>query len=875
MIRGMTAAPADPPSPAAGARPLALSPHPPVVRPLRTEAGGLSEAEAAARRARGEGNAFRPSTSRTYWEILRQNAYPGINGILVVVSVLLLLFGMVVEALLTAGPVLANIGIGVAGESRAKRKLDRIALLSRPQARAIRDSEERGIDPSEVVLGDLLVARRGDQVVLDGTLVGEGRVELDESLLTGESDAVSKQAGDPVLSGTAIISGTAVFEVTSVGAASFANRLLAEARRVGDERTPLQREIAATIWAVAGLVLLAVVPVAIALAALPGGFGSTQTLTAAAVLVTLVPQGLAIMVTVTYATGALRISHLGALVQRQNAVESMARVDTLCMDKTGTLTTQRIWYAGADILGDHDARDVTAALGSLAASTTATNRTTEAIAAACPGLARPVADEIPFASERRWSGVRFVDGAAWLIGAPTVLVPRLAGGGAAEGRSRVSPDLGAVADVGTVGTIPADPQGVAARAAAVAGEGVRILLLARAPAASALRDADGRPAIPADLTPVALLRFGEELRPDAREILAGFARAGIELKVISGDDPATVEALARRVGLDVAGEAASGPSLAALGDAAAGDEVERRSVFGRVEPALKARLVTLLRGRRHYVAMVGDGVNDILSLRRANLGIAMESGSAAARGVADLVLLGDRFDVLPRAVIEGQRIVAAMEATLVLLLSRTFYVLLIIAGAAIAGLPFPLTPRQNSVLAFATVGIPLIVLAIWVPPRRLPRSLLAETLRVSIPVSIAVVLVALPTYAYALGTGVPLVEAQTVLTSVTVFCGLGLLPLISSGAREESPGRLVRWWPWLLAGIMLVVYLVILALPIARDFYELTTLAPRELLVLLGVGAAWTVAVHGIRRTGLVDRAEVVIVHAVRRGPLARDVRPG
>ncbi len=558
-----------------------LPPHPPVIRPLRTAAGGLSEAEADARRARGEGNAYRPSTSRTYWEILRQNSYPGINGILVGVSILLLLFGMVVEALLTAGPVLANIGIGVAGESRAKRKLDRIALLSRPQARVIRESEERGIDPAEVVLGDLLVARRGDQVVLDGTLVGDGRVELDESLLTGESDAVSKEAGDPVLSGTAVISGAAVFEVTSVGAASFANRLLAEAKRVGDERTPLQREIAATIWAVAALVLLAVVPVAIALAALPDGFSSTQTLTAAAVLVTLVPQGLAIMVTVTYATGALRISHLGALVQRQNAVESMARVDTLCMDKTGTLTTQRIWYAGADVLGDHDPEDVAATLGSMAASTTATNRTTEAIAAACPGLARTVTEEIPFASERRWSGLRFADGEAWLIGAPTVLLPRPA---RATEDGRETPDGGADEAVGVPGSVgtpgalasdSADPGEVATRAAAIAAEGVRVLLLARAPAAAALRDAEGRPVLPADLAPVALLRFGEELRPDVREILAGFARAGIELKVISGDDPATVEALARRVGLGVAGEAASGPALAALGDPQAADEAER------------------------------------------------------------------------------------------------------------------------------------------------------------------------------------------------------------------------------------------------------------------------------------------------------------
>ncbi len=411
MICAMTAAPADPPTPAAGAGTVAPPPHPRVVRPVRTPPDGLSDVEAASRRARGEGNAYRPSTSRTYWEILRQNAYPGINGILIAVSLLLLVFGMVVEALLTAGPVLANIGIGVVGESRAKQKLDRIALLSRPQARVIRDARERGIDPAEAVLGDLLVARRGDEVVLDGTLVGEGRVELDESLLTGESDAVSKQAGDHVLSGSAIVSGTAVFEVTSVGAASFANRLLAEAKRLGDERTPLQREVAATIWAIAALVLVATIPVAFALAALPGGFGSTQTLTAAAVLVTLVPQGLAIMVTVTYAAGALRISRLGALVQRQNAVESMARVDTLCMDKTGTLTTQRIWFAGAEVLGGQSADDVAVALGRLAASTTAPNRTTEAIAAANPGVALPVDDEIPFASERRWSGLRFADGA--------------------------------------------------------------------------------------------------------------------------------------------------------------------------------------------------------------------------------------------------------------------------------------------------------------------------------------------------------------------------------------------------------------------------------------------------------------------------------
>ena len=818
------------------------SPPPPIAA-LRTPATGLAESEAAARRARGEGNEYRPPTSRSYWQIFRQNAYLGINGILIAVSLVLVLFGLHVEAMLTAGPVIGNILIGVVQETRAKRKLDRIALLSRPRAHVIRDGRERAADPAEVVLGDLVVARRGDQVVVDGTAVSAGRTEVDESLLTGESDPITKVAGDAVLSGSAVVSGTLVYEVERVGADSFANRLLAEAKKLGDERTPLQREIAVTIWAVAGLVLVTSIVVALALLALPGGFDSKETLTAAAVLVTLVPQGLAIMITVTYAAGALRITRLGALVQRQNAVESMARVDTLCVDKTGTLTTQRIAFSMSEPVAVGDAVGLGAILAALASSTTAPNRTTEALAVAHPGAPLPVADEIPFSSERRWSGIRFGDipgagiqavppglapGATYVMGAPPVLGQHLAGA----------------------------PDGLGARVEAIASQGVRVLLLARAADFAPLRDGAGRPALPDGLLPVALLGFTEELRSDVPEILGSLARAGLDLKVISGDDPATVEAIGRRVGLSVVGGVVSGLDLAILSDEAVGEAAGRASVFGRVEPALKARLVAIFRESGHYVAMVGDGVNDILSLRRANLGIAMESGSAAARGVADLVLLRDEFAVLPKAVIAGQRIVAAMEATLILLLSRTFYVLLIIAGAALLGLPFPLTPRQNSVLAFATVGIPLIVLALWVPPRRLPRSLLRETLRVSIPASLGVVLVALPLYAVTIQRGVPVLEAQSILTSLTVFCGLGLLPLISSGAREAGTGRLVRSWPWLLAGVMLVVYLVMIEIPPLRDFYELTPLPLAEIAALLVIAAAWTIAVHVIRRTGVVGDVE-------------------
>jgi cation-transporting ATPase E len=824
---------------------------------------GLSQAEAAARRAAGQGNDIRSRTSRTYLEILWQNAYLGINGPLLVIAILLLIARMPVEAALTAGPVLANIGIGVFQEARAKQQLDRIALLRRPRAAVIRDGAERPVDPSEIVVGDLVTARRGDQIVVDGTIVGDGRVELDESLLTGESDPVSKGRGEPVYSGTAVVSGTIVYETEKVGEGTLANHLLDEARRMRDDQTPLQRGIAQTIWAIAALVVI--VGALVAITDLPGdSIRSRETLQAAAVLVTLVPQGLAIMITVTYAAGALRVTRLGALVQRRNAVESMSRVDTLCVDKTGTLTTQRISFAGVEPVGSSSAAlddrgGLHALLGTIASSTRTPNRTTDALAGALPAAPTPLDDEIPFSSERRWSALRFAPGSV-PGDAGAVL-----GGAGGEGASGTGAVFVLGAPPALAASLPGDATALMGRAAEIAAGGVRVLLAAQAPDGSGLRDAGGGPVLPASLAPIALLSFVEELRSDARATLEEIAAAGVDLKVISGDDPATVEAVGRQVGLAVEGTVASGIDLAGLDDPALEEAAIASSVFGRVEPSLKARLIAALRARGRYVAMIGDGVNDLLPLRRANLGIAMESGSAATRGAADLVLLGDAFAVLPKAVVEGQRILAAMEATLIILLARTFYVLLIVAGAALVDLPFPFTPRQNSALAFATVGIPLIVLALWVPPKRAPRDLVAETLRISIPASFAVVALALPVYAAAIGAGGTVDEARSILTTMTVFCGLGLLPLIYPAEADPGMSRLVRAWPWLLSVIMAVVYVVILEIPLAREFYELTPPEPRTIALLFGLGVAWTAAIHLVRRTHVVRAAEDAIVRVARR----------
>lgn len=821
----------------------ALAP-PPVTHPLTTPAAGLSAAEAERRHAAGQGNEVRQRASRTYWDILRANTYPAINGVLLSVSLLLVLWGLYVEALLTAGPVIGIIVTGVVQEGRAKRALDRIALLTRPRASVVRDGVEQHVDPADLVVGDLLIARRGDQMVLDGTIVGGGRAEVDESLLTGESDAIPKAPGDTVWSGSAVVSGTVVYEATAVGTESLAGHLLSEAKDARhDQRTPLQHEIAVMIWTVAALVALTAIPVAIALRSIPGGADATETLGAAAVLVSLVPQGLAILMTLTYALGALRVSHLGALVQRQNAIESISRVDTLCVDKTGTLTTQRITFDGATPITSSPAAEPVAGpalggvLGVIAASTAAPNRTTTALAEAHPAPPAVLADEVPFASERRWSAVRFGDvagevgsavdpGAVYLLGAP-----------------------GVVLDGAT--PVPQPRATIEAQVAEATARGERVLLLARGPDHAPLHDTDARPVLPAPLTALAILTFSEELRADAQQTLAGFREAGVDLKVISGDDPATVRAIGRHVGLVLDGPAPAGADLAAMSQDDLDEAADTAPVFGRVDPPLKARLVDALRRRGRYVAMVGDGVNDILSLRRANLGIAMESGSSATRGVADIVLLGDQFKVLPHAVIEGQRIIAAMEATLILLLNRTFATLTLLAGTAVVGLPVPLTPRQNAIFAFASVGLPLLVIAVRIPPRRPPRSLLRETLRISIPIGLAMAAVAFPTFAWALDRGVPLDEARTMVATLMVFCGLGVLPVLLVGRRRDGDARATGRWPWVLAGSTAAGYLAILATPPLRDFFGLAVLSPAVVAALLAGGALWTLAVHAVRAAGV------------------------
>lgn len=775
--------------------------------------------DAEAERRRPPGSRRREPGSTSLARILRRNVFTILNGALFSVSIALLVLGLFADALVTAAPVATNVAVSVALEINAKRKLDHLTFITRPRVRLRRGGRERPADASELVVGDVVVLERGDQAVADGRLI-EGRLELDESVLSGESEPVGRSVGDPIRSGSICVSGRGAMEATEVGTATFASKLAAEARRGSDERTPLRRDLDTLILAIGVVTVAAAAPVILALRAAGQTLFSADSVQAAAVLVALVPQGLAIMATVTYALGAVRISRAGAIVQRIDALESMSRVDVLCLDKTGTLTTHALELDRTRPLTD-DPVEVESLLRASAASSSVRDRVVEAIAAALPADPRPPLAEVPFSSDRRWSAVTIdAPGRRTLVlGAPEV--------------------------------IAADDAPLRDLAGGWAAEGYRVLVFADA--GQAPFSTEGAATLPA-LRPLALLGFREQLRPDARQTLGALSAAGVRSKLVSGDDPATVAAIATAVGLPD-GRVLSGPAMEQMDDRQLREALRDTVVCGRTQPADKRRLVHLLREDGHYVAMTGDGVNDVLALREANLGIAMESGSGAARAIGGLTLRDDRFGILPQAIVEGQRIVASMIAVSSLLLARTVYMLILVVIGALAGLPFPFTPRNNSVLALVTVGIPTLALAVWVGPLRSPRSVVPWILRYAVPAGVLVALLGLPVLPLAF-TGNEAAVGRSIMTTYTVFAGIALIPLLfpADSDRSGPVGRGGDPRPALLALAMLLLYGAIAATPLARDFFELRLIPASTVAALFVYTIVWFVVVLAVLRLGLPDR---------------------
>ncbi len=825
---------------------------------------GLTAAEVARRRAAGLGNTALPPTTRTYAQILRENIFTFVNDILFALGLALVLVGRPVDALVSLVVISTNVVVGIVQEIRAKRTLDRIALLTRPTASVIRDGEAAEISPDDLVLGDLVAIDAGDQVVLDGRLVS-GAIGVDESQLTGESDVVRKHPGDQVFSGSFATTGTGRYVVEQVAAASLASRITVGARSFRRVITPLQGEINLVIRVVLGIVLY--LELLLVMRGLVQAVALGDVVADATLLAGLVPNGLFVSIAVAYALGAVRIIRFGALVQQANAIESLSHVDVLCLDKTGTLTANRLEVEAVAGLGGASDDEVVAALGALAAAATVRNRTTEAIAARWPAAPLELADEVPFSSVRKWSAVAFR--------APPDRVPPAGAPPAGAPPDRVPPAAVPVIALGAptflrpflapgAGGEPAGWDELTSTAGAWTDRGLRVLLVATHPDAAALpahEDEDEDDAtLPAGMRALGLVALRDELRGDAEETLRVFRDAGVSVKVISGDDPETVVALARQAGLtDIV--AISGPELDQLDDEAFAKAAGETTVFGRIAPAQKERLVDVLRARGHYVAMIGDGVNDVLSLKKANLAIAMGSGSQATRGVADLVLMQDSFAAVAQAVEEGQRILNGMQDILKLFLTRIATVGLVVVSSLVV-VTFPIELRNASALTVFTVGIPTALLAVWAQPGRRVRDSLGRTLaRFVVPAAVVSSLMGLFVFYGSLvlagpTTDASLESAKTALTAFLVYAGLFLIAFVEPPIpwfAVAEPLTTDRRPAWLAIGLG-IGFIVVLALPFARSWFAFSVPAPRDGLLVVIAVVAWVLLIRTFWERRLVDR---------------------
>jgi cation-transporting P-type ATPase E len=754
---------------------------------------GLSAAEVTDRLARGLVNATDKRTSRTFNEIVRANILTRFNAILGSMLVLILIVGPIQDALF--GVVLvANALIGIVQEYRAKRTLDRLAVLNAPRAAVVRGGQRVEIAVEEIVVDDLVDIRAGDQVSCDGKVHEADGLEIDESLLTGESDPVDKAADDEVLSGSIVVAGRGRFQATRVGDDAYARRLASEARRF----TLVRSELMDGINTILRYVTYALVPTAalLALSQFRAHEGWREAMAGVvAGVVAMVPEGLVLLTSLAFAIAAVTLARRNVLVQELPAVEGLARVDVVCLDKTGTLTEGTISYDRVEALDA--AASVDDALGALAAdeNRNATATALSAAFAAPAGWARTGA--VPFSSTRKWSAAAFGEHGTWVLGAPEMVWA----------------------------TRPADDP-VRQQADVLAAEGQRVLLLART---DAPLDGD---VLPPDLTVAALVLFEEQIRPDAADTLAYFAAQDVALKVISGDNPRTVGAVARRVGLKDAGEPVDARELPEDLDELA-DVLERSSVFGRVSPHQKRAIVGALQSRGHVVAMTGDGVNDALALKDADIGIAMGNGAPATRAVAQLVLLDSRFATMPGVVAEGRRVIANIERVANLFVTKTVYAMLLAIAVGVARWPYPFLPRHLTIVSSLTIGIPAFFLALSPNTRRYVPGFIHRVLKFAIPCGFLAAAATFGAYAAARQIGgVSLDEARTTATLVLLAVGLWILNIL---ARPITPFRAA------LFGAMVGAVLVILALAPLREFYAFE-LPPREALVIGAIIAGCAIA---------------------------------
>ncbi|MFD3543287.1 HAD-IC family P-type ATPase [Streptomyces sp. NPDC058662] len=774
-----------------------LDPVHPVRPPApRFEPNGLTTAEVAERVARGDVNDVPVRSSRSTADIVRGNVVTRFNAIIGVLWVVMLFVAPIQDSLF-GFVIVANTGIGIIQELRAKKTLDGLALIGEAKPGVRRDGRTAEISTSEIVLGDVIELGPGDKVVVDGSVGEADGLEIDESLLTGEADPVLKKPGDPVMSGSFVVAGGGAFTATKVGREAYAAQLAEEASRF----TLVHSELRSGISTILKYVTWMMIPTSIGLIISQLIVKDTNLKDSIARtvggIVPMIPEGLVLLTSVAFAIGVIRLGRKQCLVQELPAIEGLARVDVVCLDKTGTLTEGGMDVTDLRTLGGAEAAYVRKVLGALGESDPRPNPSLQAVIDAYPDSAEwRCTESLPFSSARKYSGASFSEGdgenSTWLLGAPDVLLP--AG----------DPALHEVDDLNE--------------------QGLRVLLLARS-----ARELDD-PAVASGVKPTALVVLEQRLRPDAADTLRYFADQNVKAKVISGDNAVSVGAVAGKLGLPGAENTVDARLLPAGQDEMA-KVLDENSVFGRVTPQQKRDMVAALQSRGHTVAMTGDGVNDVLALKDADIGVSMGSGSEATRAVAQIVLLNNSFSTLPSVVAEGRRVIGNITRVATLFLTKTVYSVLLAVLVVCSQVEYPFLPRHLTLLSTLTIGIPAFFLALAPNKERAKPNFVKRVMRYAIPGGVIAATATFVTYVVARGhySGVDALKSETSAATLTLFLtSMWVLAIIA---------RPYTWWRVGLVGAMGGAFLIVLVVPWLQDFFQLELEGTTMPWIAVGVAA--------------------------------------
>jgi cation-transporting ATPase E len=755
---------------------------------------GLTQVEVDQRIAAGETNDAPDANSRSLASIIKENTLTWFNFLIGSMWIVMLivapwqdsLFGLVI---------VANTLIGTIQEYRASRTLEKLAVIGEAKPVVRRDGSDQEISAAQIVLGDLIVLRTGDQLVVDGEIEQSQGLEIDESLLTGEADPVDKNNGDAAMSGSFVVAGSGYMRATKVGRDSFAAGLTEAAKQFQITNSELRDAINKFIKYVSYFLL----PVGIALllsqlfrAKLPLDEAIRGTI---AGVVTMVPEGLVLLTSIAMAVAVIDLARRRVLVQDLPAVEVLARVDTVCADKTGTLTEPGMQVQETIPLGDVGLVDIEAALGAVAASQPNANPTLSAIESNYPNPNWQITESVPFSSARKWSSAAFVDHGTWVLGAPEMVDP--------------------------------NNSEMLVRANKSAASGARVLVLAKSAASVSSDENLGA------VDCVALVVISQTLRSDAAETVAYFLSQGVNVKVISGDNAETVGAIASQAGVPGADRPYDARNLPDNTDQIA-EVLATTNVFGRVTPAQKQAMVDALHLQGKTVAMTGDGVNDVLALKSADLGIAMGSGSGATRAVAQLVLLDDQWSVMPSVVAQGRKVLGNIERVADVFLTKSFYAMIVSSATVIFAVAFPFLPRHLTLVSALTIGIPGFFLALMPNTERFRPGFFRRVLLFAVPAGVIVAVSSFTSYGIALYFDEPIFNAQSAAT-ITLF--IVTIAVLAQSARPFNAVRL------LLVATMIAAFVAVLYIPFLSNFFLLSLAPERYSIISIVVGLIGAIAV--------------------------------